>query len=374
MFCEECGFENKDSAKFCKKCGAKLTEIVVEKENVEKILENEFEDSKDEMKLSKAQLLDYLNTAKELEINRLGLKNSISDLNILDKRKHDEIVKPLPKKEKPKLSDSKEESNMIVTTLFGGVLGLGFIGIIPLYIVVMALCWRYGPEEWRRGFTLFVIPIGIILGVAAVLAFTMFILNLIIGNTFGRRRYSKKMKKYEKENAEIDKANNLQLEKYGKQKKIIIGRINCIDKDLQDVESTLSKYYDLDVIYPKYRNLVAITTFIEYLESGRCSSLYGYTGCYNVYEQEIRQNAIIGKLEQVLVSLEQVKKIQFATYLAIQQSNALQSAMLNTCNEMLDETRRENAMLEAQAQDNKIIKRNSEIVSTISTLNYIKHN
>ena len=41
---------------------------------------------------------------------------------------------------------------------------------------------------------------------------------------------------------------------------------------------------------------------------------------------------------------------------------------------MLDETRRENAMLEAQAQDNKIIKRNSEITSTIATLNYIKHN
>lgn len=374
MFCDECGFENKDTAKFCKKCGAKLTEEIVEKENVEKILENEFEDSKDEMKLSKAQLLDYLNNAKELEINKLGLKNSIADLNILNKQKHDEIVKPLPKKEKPKLSDAKDESNMLVTTLFGGVLGLGFIGIIPLYIVVMALCWRYGPEEWRRGFTLFVIPIGIILGVAAVLAIVMLILNLIIGNTFGRRRYSKKLKKYEKENAEIDKANNLQLEKYGKQKKIIIGRIDSIDKDLKDVENTLNKYYNLDVIYPKYRNLIAITTFIEYLESGRCNSLYGYTGCYNVYEQEIRQNAIIGKLDQVLVSLEQVKKVQFATYLAIQQSNALQSAMLNTCNEMLDETRRENAMLEAQAQDNKILKRNSEIVSTISTLNYIKHN
>ena len=374
MFCDECGFENKENAKFCKKCGAKLTDEIIEKENVEKTLENEFETSKDDMKLSKNQLLDYLNTAKELEINRLGLKNSIADLNLLNKRKHEEIVRPIAKKEKPKLEDAKTESNMLVTTLFGGIIGLGAIGIIPLYIVVMALCWRYGPDEWKRGFTLFFIPIGIILGVAAVLAIIMVILNTIIGNTFGRRKYKKYVKKYEKENAEIDKANNLQLEKYGKQKDIIVKRIDCIDNDLKDVEKTLNKYYDLDVIYQKYRNLVAITTFIEYLESGRCNSLYGYTGCYNVYEQEIRQNAIIGKLDQVLISLEQVKKVQFATYLAIQQSNALQSAMLNTCNEMLDETRRENALLEAQAQDNKIIKRNSEIVSTISTLNYIKHN
>ena len=40
----------------------------------------------------------------------------------------------------------------------------------------------------------------------------------------------------------------------------------------------------------------------------------------------------------------------------------------------IDETRRENAMLEAKEQDTKIIKRNSEIMTTISTLNYIKHN
>ena len=127
------------------------------------------------------------------------------------------------------------------------------------------------------------------------------------------------------------------------------------------------------ILYIKYRNLVAVTTFIEYLESGRCKSLYGYTGCYNVYEQELRQNTIIGKLDQVLIQLDQIKKVQFATYLAIQQSNALQSSLLNTCNQMLDASTKEAALLEAQAQDNKIIKRNSEIISTISALNYIKN-
>lgn len=40
---------------------------------------------------------------------------------------------------------------------------------------------------------------------------------------------------------------------------------------------------------------------------------------------------------------------------------------------MLDASTKEAALLEAQAQDNKIIKRNSEIISTISALNYIKN-
>ena len=64
--------------------------------------------------------------------------------------------------------------------------------------------------------------------------------------------------------------------------------------------------------------------------------------------------------------------MQYATYLAVQQSNLIGQAFLDTCNEMLSETRKENAYLEAQAQDAKIIKRNSEIMTTISELNYIK--
>lgn len=381
MFCDECGYKNKETAKFCKKCGASLAEEEEKEskkktkdEDIEKVLEEDFDSSQDEMKLSKKELIEYLNMGKDLEINKLGLENSIKELQNLDKKKHSEIVRPIQKKEKPTLLDAKEKSNRFVNGILGGILGLGVFAAIPLYIVLMVLCWRYGPQEWRRGFTLFFIPAGILIGAYIAIGIVIVILNILVGNTFGRKRYKNDIKEYEKESKEVDEKNANQIILYTKNKAIIDERISNIRKDLKDVEKTMSQYYDLDVIYPKYRNLVALTTFVEYLESGRCKSLYGYTGCYNVYEQELRQNTIIGKLDQVLIQLDQIKKVQFATYLAIQQSNAIQSAMLNTCNEMLDETRRENAMLEAQAQDNKIIKRNSEITSTIATLNYIKHN
>ena len=373
MFCDECGYKNKENAKFCKKCGTSLTEENLQEEkNVEEVLEKEFDSSQDDMQLNKKQLLEYLNMGKELEINKLGLENSITELHNLDKKKHDEIVKPLEKKKRPTLKEIKNNSSKGVKSLFDILVGIGGTLFIPLYIVVMALAWRFGPSEWQKGFTLFLIPIGIIVGIYIVLAVWVYIIRFIIGNTLGTKKYKKEIEKYEKDSAIIDRENQSQLLKYDEQKNIINGRIDDINTDLTDVTKTLGKYYDLDVIYPKYRNLIAITTFIEYLESGRCKSLYGYTGCYNVYEQELRQNTIIGKLDQVLIQLDQIKKIQFATYLAIEKSNALQSAMLNTCNEMLDETKRANATLEAQSQDTKIIKRNSEIVSTISALNYIK--
>ena len=82
MYCDECGFKNKETAKFCKKCRASLEEEreeLTKKEDVQKILEEEFATEEDEMKLTKKQLLDYLNTAKELEVNKLGLENSKTD-------------------------------------------------------------------------------------------------------------------------------------------------------------------------------------------------------------------------------------------------------------------------------------------------------
>ena len=51
MFCDECGYKNKETAKFCKKCGASLAEEAEERETkkktkeegVEKVLEEDFD-------------------------------------------------------------------------------------------------------------------------------------------------------------------------------------------------------------------------------------------------------------------------------------------------------------------------------------------
>ena len=50
MFCDECGYKNKENAKFCKKCGTSLTEENLQEEkNVEEVLEKEFDSSQDDM-------------------------------------------------------------------------------------------------------------------------------------------------------------------------------------------------------------------------------------------------------------------------------------------------------------------------------------
>ena len=122
------------------------------------------------------------------------------------------------------------------------------------------------------------------------------------------------------------------------------------------------KVYGLDVIYKKYRDLVSVTTIQEYFESGRCSSLYGYTGAYNIYENEVRQNTIISRLEDILVSLDQIKQGQYALFLAIQEGNRMTQEILSNSYDTLSATKESVAQNKIAAENSKMTAENTEIL------------
>ena len=90
---------------------------------------------------------------------------------------------------------------------------------------------------------------------------------------------------------------------------------------LSTLEQALEMLYDENVIFPKYRNMVAIITINEYLMSGRCFELEGPNGAYNLYEMELRQNIIIGQLATVIDNLEQIRNNQFSLYRELVHTN-----------------------------------------------------
>lgn len=89
------------------------------------------------------------------------------------------------------------------------------------------------------------------------------------------------------------------------------------------ISSTLLELYYLDVIFPKYRGLVQISTFYEYLYSQRCDKLTGPDGAYNLYESELKTNIIIGELQSINASLETIKQNQYLLYTEITNTNQL---------------------------------------------------
>lgn len=82
-----------------------------------------------------------------------------------------------------------------------------------------------------------------------------------------------------------------------------------------------------NIIFIKYRTLPALATIYEYLMSGRCTTLEGPDGAYNLYESEIRANMIITKLDLVIEKLEEIKNAQYMLCQELSKANASLSSI-----------------------------------------------
>lgn len=94
-----------------------------------------------------------------------------------------------------------------------------------------------------------------------------------------------------------------------------------VEDAIKETVSALQRLYSYGVVYGKYRNQLALATFCDYLMSGRCDTLEGAAGAYNLYEQEIRADLIVSKLDKIIASLEQIKNNQYYIYSEIKKSN-----------------------------------------------------
>ena len=115
--------------------------------------------------------------------------------------------------------------------------------------------------------------------------------------------------------------------------------MNRHESALSNLENALQALYDENVIFPKYRNMVAITTINEYLVSGRCFELEGPNGAYNLYEMELRQNIVIGQLATVVDNLDQIRNNQYSLYCEIVNTNNIVSQIVDELREIKTETK-----------------------------------
>ncbi|MBR2054592.1 MAG: hypothetical protein IKM05_06555 [Clostridia bacterium] len=83
---------------------------------------------------------------------------------------------------------------------------------------------------------------------------------------------------------------------------------------INQTKALLEKLYDKNIIYPKYCTLPALTSIYEYFMTGRCTELTGPHGAYNLYEDEVRKDTIINRLDTVIENLEQIRNNQYMLY------------------------------------------------------------
>ena len=123
---------------------------------------------------------------------------------------------------------------------------------------------------------------------------------------------------YQEKVTQAEQSYSLAMTDYQARSKQLIAPM---EKLLKDTRKNLDALYGADWLYPKYRTLPAVTTICEYFLSGRCSELTGPDGAYNLYEAELRQDVIIGKLEDIAGKLDQIQKNQYLLYTELQKAN-----------------------------------------------------
>ena len=138
-------------------------------------------------------------------------------------------------------------------------------------------------------------------------------------NQTNQTEYQNKMKKY----TQLIQSDKDRVAKEIATKKYFQSEVERLANLQNETQKALDALYNVGVIYPKYRHLIAVAMFCEYIQSGRCSELEGANGAYNLYETELRQNIIIDSLQKIISLLEDIKKTQYLIYGAMVESNRI---------------------------------------------------
>jgi len=213
----------------------------------------------------------------------------------------------------------------ILCTLVGGFLGywIGTIFVCSKNFIDCTSAHDADNEEMIGGWITAVI-VGIIC--AAISGYLTHVAN---------RQYDEKYYEYEERCKEYQKLCNDDEERVEAEKKEVVylrEEVYALKEQIDRTSGTLQELYSIGVLFEKYWwDIVAIASFNEYLNSGRCTELIGHEGAYNIYEMEIRLNHIVGQLDEVIRRLDQIQRNQYMIYTAIQEANQKLNGIYSEC-------------------------------------------
>lgn len=331
---------------FCSKCGASL-----KKEQTKKVVKTKETAVSTTEKGSKVNLLEYFGHAKKLETQIYTLQQVVSNIEL-------EISSlAIPRK------FQRIEFSGLEWGVGGAYAGAWLGGVIGAIVLLIMMQQNGESFLWNLFMELEIIFVPIKALLIAVLAATA---GLAIGVIAGIISFISE-KRAQKRAMEYDRARVI---KENKQITQLQDQEIAISSQISQTSNMLSSLYSLNVVYPKYRNLIAIVTMHEYLQSGRCSELIGHEGAYNLYESESRQNRIISDLGMALSLLEEIRDSQAELYGAIQEGNYIANRIYEQNESLLMSNDAIERNTEIAAYNSKIAAENTKISAYIDLCRY----
>lgn len=294
-------------------------------------------------------LKKYIENVYKIEASlynqRLLFKNVQSEIDRLKSFREDSLIKI-------ESAEGVIDLTAIIST--GGLFGIIFV----IGYIVINFFKKYDSSKSFFNGLLLAGVIGVMIGVVITLIECLYV------------RFSLKEQNAinEKKNNEIRVKNEKRQAINKKKLELAEQELGIIIRAYSDTKKVLQTYYDTNIIFPKYRNFVAVSSFYEYISSGRCATLEGHEGAYNIFENELRQNIIIGKLEEVVDKLDAIEQNQYMLYSAIERSNANVNKLTKETKIMIDKLQKieDNTML--IGYNSKIAAQNTEFLTWVKIL------
>lgn len=247
--------------------------------------------------MGKEELIQYFEDAIALETEIVTQENLVSQFEAMSKNKKPVLVERKVQVAEPDPNGLDSETNavtffiatMTITLLFAQLVILGraaepnFFSLIAMTIFDGIILAIYLPErkKWKQ-------------------------------------YYSEQRRKYEEDCRTCLEENKNRKEEFDYNQKCwedsCTKMRTTLEKPLKETKENLERVYSKNIIYPKYRNLPALTSIYEYYVTGRCEELSGPYGAYNLYEDEVRKDKVISQLNTIIANLEQIKQNQYKLY------------------------------------------------------------
>ena len=152
-------------------------------------------------------------------------------------------------------------------------------------------------------------------------------------------------------------------------KNILNDEITKSEELLKETFKARNELYAYDVIFGKYRDVVALSSFYEYLMSGRCTSLEGADGAYNIFESEIRANRVIAQLDTVISSLDDIKQNQYMMYQELRKINTSLQQLNSTMDAAVGSLRNIETSAKHISENSDLIAHNTAVTAYYSKVN-----
>lgn len=273
------------------------TRIIIKKNHEVSILKGVFV-------MTTEQAKQYLAYATEMEKAKYTMNRAIRGMNYK--------INELGKKEyvpSPEYRTVSFDFGEMLSILAGEAV-LYFVAMIIIDVVV----WLHNKvyfSVWNA-----TIPKVVVLGIMLAL-FILYLAFSISGYNDDKRENWNRECEYKQK---LKRADQIQLSKEAQRRSLIAQR-DLLQRQCNSTDSSLRKFYDAGNWHQKFRNLAAVATMHEYLETKRCLQLEGPGGAIDYYYGKLALGEIVGRLDDIIDKLEDIRHSQFELYSAIKEGN-----------------------------------------------------